>query len=157
MRVLGIDFGENRTGIAISDPLGWTAQGLEAVSGGINKTIARIVGLAHEMGIQTIVVGYPLNMNGTAGPRAERTDAFITALKTRLAAARSGGNGGGNGRDISVVKLDERLSSKEAARTLELAGVRPTARSVREKGKLDIMAATIILQNYLDRAKTTII
>jgi len=140
MRILGIDFGDNRTGIAISDPLGWTAQGLEVVSGGMNKAVARIAGLIQDNSIKTIVVGYPLNMDGTAGFRAERTDVFISKLKKRV--------GDDN---ASFVKWDERLTSLEAANVLKSTGARPTARDVREKGKLDILAAIILLQSYLDR------
>ena len=140
MRICGIDYGENRTGIAVSDPLGWTAQGLETVSGGMGKAISRIANLIQEMGITTIVVGYPLNMNGTAGYRAERTDTFIEALRERISDDR-----------IEIVRLDERLTSREAAQALAATGVRPTSRDVREKGKIDILAATFLLQSYLDR------
>jgi putative Holliday junction resolvase len=139
MRVLGVDFGESRTGVAVSDPMGWTAQGLEAVSGGMNETVKRIARLARQYEAKTIIVGYPLNMNGTAGFRAERTDMFISALTNKIGAENA-----------EIVKWDERLSSAEAARVLKQTGARPTSRREREKGRLDIVSAAIMLQSYMD-------
>ena len=154
MRILGIDFGDSRTGIAISDPLGWTAQGLETASGGMNAAAVRIAQLAHQYNVKTIVVGYPLNMNGSAGFRAERTDSFIAALKKQI--SKSGGNSedsdnaGNSAGGAEIIKWDERLSTAEAARALRSAGAKQPLRGAREKGKLDIVAASIILQSYLD-------
>ena len=139
MRILGIDFGDSRTGVAVSDPLGWTAQGLETIKGGMDETAAQIVNLIRQYEAEAIVVGYPLNMDGTAGFRAERTDIFIESIRNQV----------GDGK-IEIVKWDERLSSAEAARVLKTSGGRPTSRSVREKGRLDILSAAIILQSYLD-------
>ena len=142
MRILGIDFGDSRTGIAVSDPLGWTAQGLETFKGGMGEAAMHIAGLARQYEAKAVVVGYPLNMDGSKGPRAERTDSFIEAL---------GGNIGDG--SIELVKWDERLTSAEAARALKASGGRPTSRATRESGKLDALAATILLQSYLDRGK----
>jgi len=139
MRILGIDFGDNRTGIAVSDPMGWTAQGLEAVSGGMDAAAAHIIKLARQYEAGKIVVGYPINMDGTKGFRAERTDIFIEALRAGV------GDGG-----AEIIKWDERLTSAEAARVLRSSGARPTSRAVREKGSLDILSAAILLQSYLD-------
>jgi len=138
-RVLGIDFGDKRTGIAISDPMGWTAQGLEVATGGMQLAAAQIVRLTQQYEIETIVVGYPINMDGTKGFRAERADGFIAELARQL---------GGGGAEI--VRWDERLTSVEAARVIRESGGRPTSRKVREKGSLDIVSATILLQSYLD-------
>jgi putative Holliday junction resolvase len=143
MRVLGIDYGDKRTGIAISDPMGWTAQGLEAVIGGMAKAAERVSQLAKQYDVKTLVVGYPINMDGSTGFRAVRTDEFISALKKRL-----------NDGDINFIKWDERLTSTEASRKLKAAGVKPTARGVREKGKIDILSAAILLQSYLDSGLT---
>jgi len=154
MRILGIDYGDSRTGIAVSDPMGWTAQGLEAVKGGAGAAAKRIAELARQYGAEKIVVGYPLNMDGTAGFRAERTDAFISALKAKIGAenAKNAGNTDIAG-NAEVIKWDERLTSAEAARIMRESGARPTARGVREKGSLDILSASILLQSYLDSVR----
>ena len=144
MRILGIDFGDSRTGAALSDPLGWTAQGLEVIRGGMDDTAARVASVASEYKVGAIVVGYPLNMNGSAGFRAERTDKFIGALRREI-----DGSGGANSA-VEIIKWDERLTSAEAAKVLKASGKRPTSRSVRETGKLDILSASILLQSYLD-------
>jgi len=139
MRALGVDFGDSRTGVAVSDPMGWTARGLEAVHGGADKVVKRIAQLAREFEAKTIVVGYPINMDGTAGFRAVRTDDFIAALTKHL-----------SDDGVKIVKWDERLTSVEAARIMKESGARPASRAVREKGKLDILSAAILLQSYLD-------
>lgn len=142
MRTLGVDFGDKRTGVAVSDPLGWTAQGLEVVTGDVNKTAVRICELASQYEADTIVVGYPLNMNGSEGSRAGKTDVFIAALKKRVGAET-----------VNIVKWDERLTSAAAARTIRESGGRPTSRKEREKGRLDILSAALILQSYMDRRR----
>jgi len=147
MRILGIDYGDRRTGVAVSDPLGWTAQGLETINGDMDAAAGRIVKLAGEYDARTIVVGYPLNMNGTSGFRAERTDEFISALSKTAEEASL---------ELVVIKWDERLTSAEAARIMRDTGGRPTARKTREKGKLDVLSAAILLQSYLDKAKLPI-
>jgi len=139
MRILGIDFGDSRTGIAVSDPLGWTAQGLEVFNGSMDKAAGHIARLARQYEASAIVVGYPVNMDGSKGFRAERTDEFIEILKEHI-----------DDGIADIVKWDERLTSAQAARVLKASGVRPTARGVREKGKLDILSAAILLQSYLD-------
>jgi putative Holliday junction resolvase len=134
LRILGIDFGDRRTGVAVSDPFGWTAQGVETVTGDMDAAVARICELAGQYGADAIVVGYPLNMDGTAGPRAERTDLFAARLEERS--------------KIKAVKWDERLTSVYAARTM-----RETGKSAsRNKAAIDMLSAVIILQSYLDRA-----
>ena len=142
MRVIGIDYGEKRTGIAVSDPFGWTAQGLEVVTGDANKAAARIAELIKQYESDTVVVGYPLNMNGSEGFMAGRTNEFITELQNKT-----------GGENIKIIKWDERLSSAEAARAIKETGGRPTSRKTREKGDLDVRSAAIILQSYLDRIR----
>ena len=142
MRILGIDFGERRTGVAISDPLGWTAQGLEAVIGGMGEVVRRIGQLVQHYGVEKIVVGYPIKMNGSAGYRTERTDEFISALACCI---------GWNTGDIT--KWDERLTSVEAAKALKEAGVKPTSKKERESGRLDIISSVLLLQSYLDSGR----
>lgn len=132
-RLLGIDFGDVRIGIAISDPLGLTAQGLEVIR---RKTEAedlqRIGDLIREYDVQTIVLGFPKNMNGTIGPRGELTREFASLLEETF--------------HLPVVLWDERMSSLAAERILIEADIRRNKR----KQVVDKMAAAIILQNYLD-------
>ena len=148
MRIIGVDFGDSRTGIAVSDPLGWTAQGLETASGGMNAAAARIAQLTSQYKATAIVVGYPINMDGSAGFRAERTDCFITVLNGHIKEYIGEGI-------VEIIKWDERLTSAEAARVLRTTGNKPASRATREKGRLDIVAAAILLQSYLDSVKRT--
>ena len=142
MRILGIDYGDSRTGVAVSDPLGWTAQGLETIKGGKDIAVGRVAELARQYEAGTIVVGYPVNMDGTVGFRAGHTDKFIEALKLQI------GDGA-----AEIVKWDERLTSVQAAKVLAASGERPTSRAVREKGRLDVVSASILLQGYLDNIR----
>ena len=135
MRIMGIDYGDSRIGIAISDPFGWTAQGVETVNwrGDIAKPIDRIMQLIGEYKAEKIIVGYPKNMNGTIGPRGEKTQEFIDLL-----AVRTG--------DMEIIKWDERLSTVAANRTMHEMGIKTS----KKKGMVDKIAATYILQGYLD-------
>ena len=144
IRILGIDYGERRTGIAISDPSGRIAQGLEVINGGSRKTIPRICRIAQEYGVKTIVVGFPINMDATVGFMAERTNVFISALREYI-----------SDDTVDIVTLDERLTSAEAARTIKTIGKKPSSREVREKGTLDVLAAAILLQSFLDKLNYT--
>lgn len=133
MRRLGLDYGDRRIGVALSDELGWTAQALEVI-GRTNREedLERIVRLVEEHRVGEVVVGLPKNMNGTIGPRGEIAMAFAERLRERL--------------DIPVVLWDERLSTVSAERTLVSADVSRKKR----KQVIDKMAAAIILQNYLE-------
>ncbi len=135
MRVLGIDYGDARIGVAVSDPMGWTAQGLETVKckDGLRKAIERLMEIIKQYEIKDIVIGYPLNMNGTAGPRTERTEAFIKKL-LELG-------------DFNIVKWDERLTTVSAHRAMNELGVKAS----NKKNIVDTMSAVFILQGYLDR------
>lgn len=135
MRIMGLDFGSKTVGVAVSDPLGITAQGLEIVrrtsENKLRKTLARIEALIEEYQVEKIVLGYPKNMNNTVGERVEKTEAFAEMLRRRTG--------------LEVVMWDERLSTVEAQRTMMDAGIR---REDRDK-YVDKIAATIILQGYL--------
>ncbi len=137
MRVLGLDFGSRTTGVAVSDPLGLTAQGLETIvrreENKLRRTCARIEELIREYEIETIVLGYPKNMNNTVGERAAKTEAFADML-----ARRTG---------LPVILWDERLTTAAAEQILIESGVRRENR----KDVIDKIAAVLILQGYLDR------
>lgn len=139
MRIMGIDYGERRIGIAVSDPFGWTARGIETIrwNGDINRPVERIKRLVEEYNIDAVVVGFPRNMNGTVGPRGEKTLEFIEVLKREVAK--------------EIIKWDERLTTVAANRTMHEMGVRTS----RKKSVVDQIAAVYILQGYLDSLKNT--
>lgn len=141
MRVLGLDYGTKTVGVAVSDPLGITAQPLETIErkseNKLRRTLARIETIIAEYGeagehVELIVLGYPKNMSGTEGARCEATCAFKEDLERRTG--------------LEVVLWDERLTTVEAERILIESGVRRENR----KTYIDKMAAAVILQNYLD-------
>ena len=130
-RVIGIDPGDARTGVAVSDALGITAQPREVIHGkDAAKVAERIAAIARETGAAEIVIGLPVNMNGTEGPRA--------------AHARDLGARVGELVDIPVSFWDERMTSMQASQVLRGRG--KDAR----KAKMDVVSAQIILQSYLD-------
>lgn len=135
MRIMGLDFGSKTVGVALSDPLEITAQGLEIIrrtsENKLRKTLARLEAIIDEYQVEKIVLGYPKNMNNTSGERVEKTEEFAEMLRRRTG--------------LEVVMWDERLSTVEAHRTMMDAGVR---REDRDK-YVDKIAATIILQGYL--------
>ncbi len=136
MRILGLDFGSRTVGVAVSDPMGWTAQGLETITrpeeNKLRRTLARIGELAEEYGAEKIVLGYPKNMNNTEGERVQKTLEFKEMLERRTA--------------LPVVLWDERLTTVAAERVLMETGVRRENR----KAVVDTVAAVLILQGYLD-------
>lgn len=136
MRVLGLDYGSKTVGVAVSDPMGLTAQGVETIwrkqENKLRQTLARIEELVSEYQVERIVVGYPKNMNNTVGERALKSLEFKEKLEKRTG--------------LPVVMWDERLTTVEAERTLMEAGVRRENR----KQYLDELAAVFILQGYLD-------
>ncbi len=137
-RIVGIDFGDTRTGIAVSDIGRFLASGIGYISpGGIEKTAdecARIIG---EQKAGAVVVGLPKNMDGSLGFRADRCMEFAQMLRDRL------------GEEIPVAMMDERLTTVSASRYLNETGTRGQKR----KGVIDTLSAQIILQNTLDRLK----
>lgn len=135
MRIIGLDYGEARTGVAISDALGITAQGLESIEHGESekKLLNRLEEIIKEYNVEKIIIGYPLNMNATKGPRVQKTDKFIEKLVNRF--------------HLEVIKMDERLTTVSAHRTMqELAIGKDKKRKI-----VDTISAQYILQMYLDR------
>ena len=136
MRKMGLDFGSKTVGVAISDPLLITAQGIEIVrrknEDKLRQTLARIEELIVEYEVDEIVLGYPKNMNDTLGERVEKTLAFKEMLERRTG--------------LSVQLWDERLTTVAADKAMMEAGIRREER----KEHVDRIAAVFILQGYLD-------
>ena len=134
--MMGLDFGSKTVGVAISDPLFLTAQGIEIVRrkapGKLRQTLARINELKEEYEVGKIVLGFPKNMNNTEGERCEKTLEFKEMLEKRTG--------------LEVVLWDERLTTVEADRTMMQVGIRRENR----KEYVDELAAIFILQGYLD-------
>ncbi len=141
MRILGLDFGSKTVGVAVSDPLGLTAQGVEIIrrksESKQRQTLARIAELAEQYQAEKIVLGFPKNMNNTLGERAQKSLEFAEALKRRTG--------------LDVVMWDERLTTVEANRTLMEEGIRRENR----REHVDELAAIFILQGYLDYLRNT--
>ncbi len=133
MRVLGLDVGDRRIGVALSDETGTLASGLDTLTCvGPREDLGRIAELVRAHDVAEVVVGLPLNMDGTAGPQAAKVEAFVNGLRRRLA--------------VPVIARDERLTTVEAEERLRAAGVRR-----KEWPRLvDKVAAVVILQEYLD-------
>ena len=133
-RVLGVDFGDVRTGLAVSDETRFLASGIGFIKvGGIIKTADKVAEISMEYHAESIVVGHPMNMNGTRGPRAERAEEFADLLRARLP-------------ETKVILFDERMTTMAAARYLGETNTRGGKR----KNVIDTLSAQIILQNYLD-------
>lgn len=140
MRYLAIDWGEKRWGIGYGDELG-VATPLEAiVDVDISARWSRLLSLVRERRIQQLVVGYPLNMDGSVGFKAREVDEFIKELNQQLP-------------DLPVERVDERLSSHTAGQ--HWSGKKK--REQRKSGKLDSGAATVFLQDYLDQLSLNIL
>lgn len=139
MRILGLDFGSKTVGVAISDPLMITAQGVEIIrrdsENKIRKTLQRIEELIKEYEVEKIVLGYPKNMNGTDGERVEKTMEFKEALERRTG--------------LPVIMVDERLTTVSADKIMMESGIRRENR----KEYVDEIAAMLILQNYLESVR----
>lgn len=136
MRILGLDFGTKTVGVAVSDELLITAQGVEIIRRKaptkLRQTLARIEELVGEYGVEKIVLGYPKNMNNTEGERCERTQEFKEMLEKRTS--------------LEVVLWDERLTTVSADNAMMEMGIRREHR----KEYVDEIAAIFILQGYLD-------
>lgn len=133
---MGLDYGSKTVGVAVSDPLGLTAQGIETIErkeeNKLRRTCARIETLIKEYGVEKIVLGFPKHMNNDIGERAEKTLEFRDMLTRRTG--------------LEVIMWDERLTTVEAKRTLIESSVRRENR----KKYIDKIAAVFILQGYLD-------
>lgn len=135
MRIMGLDVGSKTVGIAISDELGWTAQGLKTLKINEDRNVFgfdEIGEIIKEYGVESVVVGFPKNMNGTIGPRGEASQRFASELEERF--------------QVPAILWDERLTTMAAERVLLEADV---SRAKRKK-VIDKMAAVFILQGYLD-------
>lgn len=136
VRIMGVDFGDARTGLAVSDPTGLIASGAGCItSSNLLKTAEAVSAEAVKLNITKIIIGNPINMNGTEGPRSERVRAFAEHVK--------------NISGIEVEMLDERLSTANAHRILNMTDIKGKKR----KSVIDEMSARLILQDYLDKIR----
>ena len=137
MRILALDLGERHTGVAISDPTATIARPLETIDQRAKKEVRSAVArLVEEHGIETVVVGRPLSLNGHIGPQARLVDQFAEALAEQL--------------DVPVVLWDERFSTATADEILRQTRKEKARRRARSNGEIDAIAAAVILQSYLD-------
>ena len=137
MRILALDVGQKRIGVALSDPGGLLATPLTTLRRrGESSDVKAVLGLADEHGVGEIIVGLPLSLSGHRGAQAQLVDQFTEAL-AKLAA-------------VPVRSVDERYSSVEAERLLRESGVQPS----RNKAQVDAAAAAVILQSHLDSKRT---
>lgn len=142
MRILGIDYGEARVGIAITDELNITAQGLETIQRkGSDKIVLRRLDEIFEKynNVDTIVVGMPLNMNGTMSERAEITQKFVHKLKCKY-------------NKMKIDTIDERLTTVEAHKTMNFLDVNKH----KKRNIVDTISAVYILETYLNKSKNTL-
>ena len=140
-RTLGIDLGEKRTGVAVTDLTGTLAGGLELIeSTGLNDCAKKIMVLIEQYEVYEIVLGYPLNMNGTKGESAVKTEKFKSILEKSIKEKNL---------DIKIILFDERLSTSLAHVYMNQTGIK----SKNRKKKVDMLSAQIILQNYIDGKK----
>ena len=141
MRMLGIDYGEARVGIAITDELNITVQGLETIQrNGSDKVILRRLDeIFEKYEVGTIVVGMPLNMNGTMSERAKITEEFIHKLKCKY-------------NKMKIETIDERLTTVEAHKTMNFLDVKKN----KKRNIVDTISAVYILETYLNKLKNTI-
>lgn len=141
MRILGIDYGEARVGIAITDQLNITVQGLETIQrNGSDKVILRRLDeIFEKYKVDTIVVGMPLNMNGTMSERAKITEQFVHKLKCKY-------------NKMEIYTIDERLTTVEAHKTMNFLEVNKN----KKKNIVDTISAVYILETYLNKLKNTL-
>ncbi|MDD4188819.1 MAG: Holliday junction resolvase RuvX [Eubacteriales bacterium] len=137
MRILCVDYGDKRIGLAVSDPFGWTAGGVRTLEhgGSITKAAEMVRDIAKALDASEIVIGVPRNMNGTYGPRAQITENFIESLKAVS--------------NAKIVRWDERLTTAAAKKTMHELGTK----TAKKKNMVDQIAAVHILQGYLDNIR----
>ena len=141
MRILGIDYGQARTGIALTDPLNITAQGLETIhcDGSDKVILKRLDEILEQYEIDTIVVGLPYNMNGTKSERTEITEKFIHKLKCKY-------------NKIKIELIDERLTTVAAHKTMNFLDIN----KYKKRNIVDTISAVYILETYLNKLKNTL-
>lgn len=139
MRILGIDYGDSRVGIAISDAIGITAQGLETIHHNNNDKVLlkKLDEIISKYNIDTIVIGMPYNMNGTSSIRVEVTKKFIHKLKCKY-------------NNIKIEEVDERLTTVAAHRTMNELNINKS----KKKNIVDTISAVYILEIYMNRKKS---
>lgn len=136
-RLLGVDFGDVRTGLALSDVSRFLASGQQTIApGGMAKTAQAVAAYARQANVAGIIVGLPVNMNGTLGPRAEHVRIFTDLLEEQLPT-------------VPILLMDERMTTMAASRFLN----ETDTRGARRKQVIDTLSAQILLQNALDRLK----
>ena len=138
MRVLGIDYGDTRVGIAISDPLNITAQGLETIqrNGSDKVVLKRLDEIFNEYEVDTIVVGMPFNLKGEKTVRAQVTEQFIHKLKCKY-------------NKMNIVSIDERLTTVSAHKTMNFLDVNKN----KKRDIVDTISAVYILESYINKNK----
>ena len=138
MRIMGLDYGDSRIGGALSDEFGWTASPLCVVESkrGKKKALNELKRLIADNSVDTVVVGYPLNMDGSEGIRTDVTNQFVFSLEAAMPS-------------VNVIKWDERLTTVAADRAMREMGIKQRA-----KGMNDVLAAVFILQGYLDSKRS---
>ncbi len=137
-KIMSVDFGDVRTGLAVSDVSRFMASGIGCISpGGIDRTADGVAELARQHGVSAVVVGLPVNMDGSHGGRAQRCEKFAAMVKDRLGDA------------VLVSTFDERMTTMTASRYLNETNTKGKKR----KQVIDTLSAQIILQNCLDRLK----
>ena len=140
MRILGIDYGDSRVGTAITDELGITAQGLETISndGKDKQVLAKLEEIVEKYQISIIVIGMPINMDGSKTERVQKTEKFIHKLKCKF-------------NKITIKTVDERLTTVQAHRTMNELGIKPK----NKKNIVDTISAVYILETYINNEKNT--
>ena len=140
-KLLGVDFGDKRTGLAISNDMRTLASGITQISvGGMQKTAAAVAQVARERAVVGVVVGLPVNMDGSHGERARHAEKFAGLLREALTALAV---------EIPVVMQDERMTTMAASRYLN----ETDTKGAKRKGVIDTLSAEIILQNALDKLR----
>ena len=140
MRILGIDYGDARTGIAITDALNITVQGLETIhnQGSDRVILRRLDEILEQYEVDTIVIGKPINMNGTPSERTEITEKFIHKLKCKY-------------NKIKIETIDERLTTVAAHKTMNFLDVNKN----KKRNIVDTISAVYILETYMEREKNS--
>ncbi len=145
MRIMGLDVGDKKIGVAISDSLLITAQGKETLfRESLKVDLDKLIEYINEYDVHKIVVGMPLNMNGSLGPQGEKTKQFVAKLEKKLIHSTR------IDREIEIVYWDERMTTMGATRSL----IETDMSRKKRKGVVDTVAAVLILQGYLDGNRT---